>query len=119
MKKILCILLSVVLMFSLVGCAEIIDTKTEVVEATITDVDRDPMWIQPIKAGKVTTFITHPADYDICLKYNDIEEWLDVSSEEYDMYEDLVGTTIKVNLVTDYYDDNTTKRYLALTEEQT
>lgn len=114
MKKILCILLLILLTLPLVGCAEIIDTKTEVVEATIIDVDYDPMWFQPVKVGKVNSMITHPADYDICLKYENIEQWIDVSSAKYDVYKELLNTTIEVNLITDYYDDNTIKQRLEL-----
>lgn len=117
MKKLLCVLIIVILMFAIVGCAKIIDTKTETVEATIIDVDYDPMWLQPIRSGKVTTIITHPADYDICLKYKDIEEWIDVNSSEYDTYKNLVGTSIKVSLITNYYDDGTIKQHIELIGE--
>lgn len=99
----------IILIVSLVGCASIVNTETKVVEATIVEVDRDPM----IYTGKVII----PADYDILIKYEDVETWINVSRSEYDKYKDLVGTTIKANFVIDYYDDNTIKRYLELIEE--
>lgn len=106
MKKVLCMLFAMIFTLTLVGCAKVIKTETKVVEATIIEVDRDP--IRTI--GKVT----HPADYDILIRYEDVETWIDVSRSEYNEYKDLVGTTIEVNLVIDYYDDNTIKRCLRL-----
>ena len=108
-KKILCAVVSILIIFSLVGCAEIINTETEIVEVIIVDADKDPM----ISTGKVTI----PADYDILLKYEDLEAWVDVSRDEYNYYKDLVGNTIKVNLVTTYYDDGSVNRTFELTED--
>lgn len=112
MKKILAIILTCVVVLSLVGCAEVINTETETVKATIVEVDRDPMRVT--MAGKI--MVTHPADYDILLKYEDIEAWVDVSRDEYDKYETLVGSTVDAKLTTVYYDDDTTKQYLELME---
>jgi uncharacterized lipoprotein YehR (DUF1307 family) len=108
MKKALCMLFAVILTLNLVGCAKVVKTETKVVEATIIEVDCDP-------AMKVGTAF-EPADYDILLKYEDVETWIDVSRSEYDKYEDLVGTTIKVNLVIIYYDDGIIKQYLEIEE---
>lgn len=118
MKKLLSILLSTTLMFAMVGCAKLIKTETKAVEAIIADVDYDPLYLQPVynAATKTTITITHPADYDILLKYEGIENWIDVSSSEYDKYKELVGTTIEANLITEYYDDETIKQYLELIE---
>ena len=113
MKKILAIILTCVVVLSLVGCAEVINTETETVKATIVEVDRDPMRVTLV--GKV--MVTHPADYDILLKYEDIEAWVDVSRDEYDKYETLIGSTVDAKLTTVYYDDDTTKEYLELMEE--
>lgn len=113
MKRFLAIILAGVIMLTLFGCAAVINTETEIVQATIVEVDRDPMRVT--MAGKVP--ITHPADYDILLKYEDIETWIDVTRDEYYKYEALVGTTMDVNLVTDYYDDDTVKQRIELVEE--
>jgi hypothetical protein len=109
MKKILCVLVCVIFMCVMVGCAKLVDTKTETVKATIVDIDRDPMML----IGK----IVHPADYDICLEYNNGEYWIDITSGEYYQYENLVGAAIDVDLVTHYYDDDTTRQYLELKGE--
>ena len=108
-RKALCMLFAVILTLTLVGCAKVVKTETKVVEATIVEVDRDPMRM----IGKVM----HPADYDILIKYGDVETWIDVSKSEYNKYKDLVETTIQVKLVVDYYDDNTIKRCLKLLED--
>ena len=109
MKKALCMLFVVTLILTFVGCAKVVKTETKVVEATIVEVDRDPMMTN----GK----FVKPADYDILLKYEDIETWIDVSRSEYWKYKDLVGTTIEVNLVIIYYDDHTIKQSIRLIEE--
>lgn len=109
MKKILYALLLTILMVTLVGCAKIVNTETRAVKATIIDIDRDP----PRNIGK-----THrAADYDIFLKYEDIETWIDISRTEYNKYKDMVGATIDANLIVDYYDDDSTVQYLRLPEE--
>lgn len=109
MKKVLCMLIAMMLISALVGCAEIVKTETKAVEATIIEVDHDPVRI----LGKVTL----PADYDILIKYEDVETWIDIPRNEYDKYKDLVGTTIEANFIVEYYDDDTVKQYLALIEE--
>lgn len=109
MKKLACALFAVVLTLTLVGCVTIVKSETKVVEATIIEADRDPM----MTFGKTVK----PADYDILLKYGDIETWIDVSRSEYNEYKDLVGATIEVNLIIDYYDDGTIKHRLTLIEE--
>ena len=110
MRKALCVIFVVILTLAMFGCAKIIDTETKVVEATIIEVDRDPMML----VGKVI----HPADYDIRLQYEDITAWIDVSRSEYEKYKDLVSATIEVNFVVDYYDDGTVKRYLRLIDRK-
>lgn len=108
MKKVLYILFAIIMIPALGGCAKIVNTETKVVEAAIIEVDRDPMII----AGKTCI----PPDYDILLKYGDIETWVDVSRSEYYKYESLVGTNIEVNFIVEYYDDDSIKQYLALIE---
>ena len=110
LKHLLCVLFSMLLCVGLFGCAKVTNTETEVVEAIIVDVDRDPMRM----VGKVTI----PPDYDILLKYEDITMWVDVSRDEYYEYEHLIGTTIDVNLVTAHYDDGTVKQHFELIQEE-
>lgn len=113
MKRFLAIILIATLMMTVVGCAEIVNTETETVKATIIEVDKDPA--RTTMAGKVP--IMHPAYYDILLRYENIETWIDVTRDEYYKYAVLVGTTIDVMLVTVYYDNDTVKQRLELVEE--
>lgn len=110
MRNVLCMTVAIILILSMTACAKLVKTETEVVEATIIEVDRDPMLV----AGKAIV----PPDYDIRLQYGDITDWIDVTRSEYEKYKDLVGTTIEVNFVVDYYDDGTIKRYLRLIDSK-
>lgn len=110
MKRFLAIILTFVVVMSLFGCACVVNTETEIVKATIVEVDKDPARVTMV--GKVA--VSHPADYDILLKYEDFENWVDVTRDEYKKYEGLVGTTIEANLVTYYYDDDSVKQQLEL-----
>ena len=96
------------LMILLVGCAECIDTKYENVEVNIVNKHYRAMWMQPIRSGKVTTFITHPARYEIIIEYKGTEYTID-DSDTYDKYKDKVGKTVIGTLETRTYDDGTVK----------
>lgn len=113
MKRFLAIILAGVIMLALFGCAAVINTETELVKATIIEVDKDPQRVTMV--GK--TPVIHPADYDIRLQYESVEMWIDVTRDEYYKYEALVGTTVDARLTTIYYDDNTVKYRLELVED--
>ena len=102
------LLLLITLVFSLVGCAKCICTEYENVEVTIVDKYYRAMWIQPVRTGKVTTFITHPARYEITVEYNDIEYTIS-GSDTYDKYKDKIGQIIIGELEIKTYDDGTVK----------
>lgn len=67
------ILLNMCLMFALTGCAKCISTEYENVEVNIVDEYHRGMYVTPIRAGKVTTMVTHPAVYRITVEYNGVE----------------------------------------------
>ena len=94
--------------FSLVGCAECISTEYENVEVNIIDEYYRAMWLQPVVAGKVTTVITHPAQYSITVEYNGIEYSIN-DSYTYKKYEDKVGQTAIGTLEVRTYDDGSVK----------
>lgn len=60
------------------------------------------MYMTPIRAGKVTTVVTHPAVYRITVEYNSVE--YDIrGSNTYNKYKDMVGqNTIAVLEITTY-----------------
>lgn len=112
MKKInsiILILLLVTLMFS--GCAELVRSETTTVEAVVTDTYHRNAWMQPIRAGKVTTFVRHPAKNCVVVEYEEVTLTIN-DIDMYEQYKDKIGTTIQCELIVDYYDDGTCKRHL-------
>ena len=107
-KTILMFLLIAATIFSLVGCAECMSTEYENVEVNIVDEYYRAMWLQPVVAGKVTTIITHPAQYNITVEYNGIEYSIN-DSYTYKKYEDKVGQTAIGTLEICTYDDGSVK----------
>ena len=107
-NRILALLLLVVLIFSFVGCAKCIDTKYENVEVTIVDKYHRGAWTQPIRSGKVTTYVTHPAVWHITVEYNGVEYTVS-GSDTYHKYENKIGQTTIAKLEIKTYDDGTVK----------
>ncbi len=107
-NRIIILLLLMVLIFNFSGCAKYIGTKYENVEVTITDEYHRVMWIQPIRAGKVTTFITHPTIWQITVEYNGVEYTVS-GSDTYNKYKDKIGQTTIGELEIKTYDNGTVK----------
>ena len=103
-NRILALLLVVVLVFSLTGCAKCISTEYENVEVTVVSKYHRGAYITPMLVGKVTTFITHPAVWHITVEYNGAEHTIS-GSETYNKYEDKVGQTVIGKLEIKTYDD--------------
>ena len=109
MKKILCLMFTILLVFSLTGCcANLVSTETKKVNVLITYEDYDGAWLQSIWTDKMFTYISHPARYEITVKYDDIEYILD-DETYYNTYKDRVGDTITGTLEIKTYDDGTVK----------
>lgn len=106
--RIFTILLLPVLLFGLVGCAECISTEYKDVEVTIVDEYHCGMWLQPVPAGKVITFITHPEVWRITVEYNDIEYTIS-GKYTYDRYKNKIGQTTIGELEIKTYDNGTVK----------
>ena len=66
------------------------------------------MYITPVRAGKVTLMITHPAVYQITVEYNGVEYTIS-GSDTYNKYKDKVGQTTMETLEICTYDDGTVK----------
>ena len=107
-NRILALLLLVVLIFSFVGCAKCIDTKYENVEVTIVDRYHRSMWMQPVRVGKVTTFITHPEVWHITVVYKDIQYTVS-GRDAYNKYKDKIGQTTIGELEIRTFDNGTVK----------
>ena len=111
MRRIIGLILLIAVAVSLFGCAKLIDTQTETVEATITSVYYKGAWVQMIPSGKSMIPISHPAEYWVNLQYGEIT----TSFNNYDLYticKGKEGTTIQCSLITETYDNGTVKQYL-------
>lgn len=107
MKKYLTIiLLSLTLL--LTGCAELVSTETQEVDVIVIDSYHRNMWLQPVHAGKVTTWVTHPAVYRITVLYNEVQYTVD-GSDIYDQFKDDIGETVTGVLEIRTYDDGSTE----------
>lgn len=96
-------------MFSLSGCAKLVNTEYQKVEVVITDEYYRGMYITPIFNGKTTIMITHPAVYQITVEYNGVEYTIS-GSDTYNKYKDNVGQTVTGTLEIRTY-DNSNIRY--------
>ena len=105
-NRIFALLLLIVLIFSLVGCAKCISTEYENVEVTIVDKYYSAMWLQPMIVGNVTTFITHPAVWKITVEYNGVEYTIE-DENTYNKYKGKIGQTTIGELEIKTYDDGT------------
>lgn len=96
------------LIISLTSCAKLVNTEYENVEVNVVDIHHSAMWLQPIRAGKVTTFVTHPAEYDVTVEYNGVNYTID-DEDTYNRYKDKIGQTTIGTLEIRTYDDGTVK----------
>ena len=108
MIKKLHLIIIVCLVISLAGCAKLVSTEYENVEVCVVDICHSDMWLQPIKAGKVTTFITHPAEYKVTVEYNGVNYIVD-DENTYNRYKDKIGQTTTGTLEICTYDNNKLK----------
>lgn len=116
MKKIISIALIALTLFCFTGCAELINTETQEVDATITDVYFKSAWVQLIPTGKTMVTVTHPAQYKVTFEYEGVT--LTVNNKKiYDFCKENIDCTVKCNLIIEYYDDGTVRKTLELKEE--
>lgn len=108
MKTFLILLLTLILIVTLcfvfTGCAQVIEINEERVEVQIVDSERHAAWIQPVRAGKVTTYIHHSARYEIMVEYNGNTYTVD-DEDTYHKYKDSIGECIDAVLETQIYDN--------------
>lgn len=109
--KICLLLLIVALLIS--GCAITKETKREVelVDAVVTGVDYDPPYSTYVLVGKVMVPQHHPADYDVFVEYEGLTLTID-DEDLYKIYENRIGDTIQVKLVTIYYENGDLRQKL-------
>ena len=108
MIKKLHLIIIVCLVISLVGCAKLVSTEYENIEVNIVDTHYNGAWVQPISAGKVTTYVTHPAEYEVTVEYNGVSYTID-DENTYNRYKDKIGQTTIGTLEIRTYDNNEVK----------
>lgn len=108
MKRLIPLLICLSLILILCGCAKCISTETTEVEVEITDEYHRGSYMTPMRVGKVTTFITHPAVYRIIVEYKGNEYTVN-GKDTYDLYKDKIGETATGILETKTYDDESVR----------
>ena len=108
MKKTFCLIFAILLVFSLTGCADLISTETKQVDVVIIHEDYTGAWMQPIWTGKMFTYVSHPAQYEITVEYKGITHTFD-NETYYNAYKNRIGDTITGTLEIKTYDDGTVK----------
>ena len=111
MKKVLySIAMMLIFVFSLVGCAKCISTKTSTVQVKIIDeyhrAAYTTMYYRP--ATKTMMPQSHPAVYRITVEYNGVEYNIS-GSNTYNKYSDKIGEYVDGILETKKYDDCTVR----------
>ena len=107
MKKIL-ILITLAILVLLTSCAKLISTEYEEIEVKITDTYYRAPYRTPVRTGKTTTYIFHPAAYYTYVEYEGIEYTLG-GSNTYNKYKNKVGQTVHGKLEINTYDNDTIK----------
>lgn len=105
MKKALIFILITVLVTA-TGCAKVINTKYKEGDIKIINIYHRAAYVTPVHAGKVTTFITHPAIYRTYVEYEGVKYTLS-GSNIYNKCKNKIGQTVKGKLKIDTYDDKT------------
>lgn len=108
MKRIIILLLCLIIAFSFCGCEKCIRKETTEVEVEIIDEYSRGSYVTPVRSGKVTTFITHPAVYRITVLYNG-KEYTISGRDTYNSYKDKIGEMSMGILETKTYDDGSVK----------
>jgi hypothetical protein len=114
-NRIFALLLLTTIVISIVGCAKCISIEHQQVEVTIVDEYHRGAWLQPIIINGKTSFINHPAVWQIIVEYNGINHTIS-GSDTYNKYKDKIGQTAIGELEIRTYDDGTVKYYIVSLE---
>lgn len=112
MKIKICLLLLVVALL-VSGCAITRETKREVelVDAVVTGVNYTPARTRIVIVGKTTIPQRISAKYQVMVEYEGLT--LSINDEDlYKIYENRIGDTIQVKLVTIYYENGDLRQRL-------
>lgn len=106
-NKVLALLLITAMLISFAGCAECISTEYKNVEVTIVEEYHRDTWRQIVRVGKVATVITHPAVWQITVRYGDANYTIN-DRDTYNKYKEKIGETVVGRLEIRTYDNGET-----------
>lgn len=97
MKMIRRIAAILLLCICLTGCAEVINEEIYEKPVTVVDIYERGAWTQPIRSGKVTTIITHPAVHKVTISVDGYEYTISGSSycDNFFEGEECIGVFLK------------------------
>lgn len=104
MKKISITLISLLLILSLTGCAKLVSTDTQVVNAIIKSTYHRAMWVQNVTTGKTITNIVHPAINQVTVEYKGKTYTMN-NSEIYNRHKNEKGKTVSCTFEIKTYDN--------------
>ena len=96
-KVIIIIASLLVILYTFTGCSELVSKEETVVDVKIIDTYKRASYTTPLKVGKVTSIITHPAVYKVYVDYDGTKFTL-TGKDVYEKYENKVGQTVKGTL---------------------
>ena len=122
MKRLISILLLLIVILSLASCAKCVRTEVSEVEVEFVEAyyKASSTYFVPMRVGKITTMSprTRSAEYLVTVRYNDKEYTFD-NKAFYERHEyDETGRKIIMLWVTKYYDNDTTKSELKISDSE-
>ena len=109
-----------VCLFLMVGCAKLISSEEFTDTVRVEEVDYSPSWSQPTEIGNTTTYINHPASYNVTLSYGENYQFKTTVDDStlYKKCKDKIGETLQAKFVKNTYENGTIKiKFVELVEE--
>ena len=100
----------------LVSCAKVISESEELHTVIIVDSYHKSAWLQTVRCGKVTTYMTHPAKHIVTVMFNGEEYNID-NYDIYYQFKDKINAPATGTFNVKIYDDNTIEYKLINLEE--
>lgn len=117
MKKLFCLTAAVLAVVFLFGCAAVVETKEELVMATIVEINVEPAVEYKIPFVEPDTYLVDSAEFEVVLEYDGMV--LKVTDTSfYVKHKDRLGAAVPCELITHIYNDGTVRRSLKLLEEK-
>ena len=96
------------MVLGLVGCAKIMEQRTEIVDDVVVDEYHRNSYVTMSKVGSTTVPITHPEANRITVEYNG-EQYTVNGEEVYNLFRDRIGETVQAVLEITVWDNGRTR----------